>query len=702
MHGNGCDLHPAQSVLAGRCCPACRRELIIDAAAVAVPALARPLVETAVDAVLTNRAVARDLVAAFIAEPRALSVGAPSVIARLVHQLRVRGADLPEPACAVCGRTGRPLIRTPGGGVCGRCRNRQTAQPCARCGVSKPVAGRDPQGRPLCAVCADRPQRLCGRCGRTRRIARRAHDDLPDICDSCYKLPVAICSRCGQRRSCSFAAGREPVCTRCAPRRTAICSHCGKDRPPTARWPEGPVCDPCYTAALRRRGRCANCGAERRLVAPAGPDATICADCADLPAWNVCIDCGIEDKLYERGRCNRCSLRRRTADLLRAGSEQLTTELTPIYESITATSTPRTALNWLRGGAGAKILAELAAGTLPISHQALDSHQHRQAADYLRQVLVANKVLPVRDEALATTERFLAATLQAIPSGGDRRLVHAYATWKVLRRLRRSAANSTRPRTYTRHAHAHITAATTFLAWLADRGTTLDRAGQADVDTWLTGGPGRYDVRDFLLWANTAGHARPLEVPTRGRRTGHATNPDERWAIVARLLHQNTIDLTDRVAGLLLLLYGQQLSRITAMTTTQITHHDGQLTIRFGTHNVQIPEPLAGLIQALIRDGRRYLGVGSPTTPTKWLFPGMMPGMPLTPARLGERLRKLGIAAQTGRRATLTHLAAQLPAAVLADLLNLAPTTAVHWVRDAGGDWNRYAAELARTSNHQP
>lgn len=80
----------------------------------------------------------------------------------------------------------------------------------------------------------------------------------------------------------------------------------------------------------------------------------------------------------------------------------------------------------------------------------------------------------------------------------------------------------------------------------------------------------------------------------------------------------------------------------------------------------------------------------------------MMPGMPLTPARLGERLRKLGIAAQTGRRAILTHLAAQLPAAVLADLLNLAPTTAVHWVRDAGGDWNRYAAELARTSNHQP
>jgi hypothetical protein len=39
---------------------------------------------------------------------------------------------------------------------------------------------------------------------------------------------------------------------------------------------------------------------------------------------------------------------------------------------------------------------------------------------------------------------------------------------------------------------------------------------------------------------------------------------------------------------------------------------------------------------------------------------------------------------------------------VLAELLNLHPTTAVRWIREAGGDWNSYAAELARTRNHQP
>lgn len=68
----------------------------------------------------------------------------------------------------------------------------------------------------------------------------------------------------------------------------------------------------------------------------------------------------------------------------------------------------------------------------------------------------------------------------------------------------------------------------------------------------------------------------------------------------------------------------------------------------------------------------------------------------ITPATLGERLRALGIYAQAGRRAALLDLAAQLPAAVLADLLGLHQTTAAKWMHQAAGDWSRYAAELTR------
>ena len=287
-------------------------------------------------------------------------------------------------------------------------------------------------------------------------------------------------------------------------------------------------------------------------------------------------------------------------------------------------------------------------------------------------ILVANQVLPARDEALVRTERFLAELLASIDHDRDRRLVAAFATWRVLRRLRRGAERRPRPRTYTRRARQQISAAARFLAWLADRHLRLRELTQADLDTWLAGGQENYQVRDFLGWASEHGHCRSLHVPPLGRGTGAATSDTDRYAQLSRLLHDENLELTDRVAGVLLLLYGQPLSRITAITTDQITRRDQQVFLRFGHHDVHLPEPLAGLVVALARHGRRYLGVGTPAA-TAWLFPGQLPGRPLTPARLGERLRTLGIHTQPGRRAALTSLAAQLPAAVLAELLQPAP-----------------------------
>jgi hypothetical protein len=138
------------------------------------------------------------------------------------------------------------------------------------------------------------------------------------------------------------------------------------------------------------------------------------------------------------------------------------------------------------------------------------------------------------------------------------------------------------------------------------------------------------------------------------------------------------------------------MTRIAALTTSQVTrHHDG-VTIQLGQHHTPVPEPLGDLLLTLITNGKPYTGIGSPPGST-WLFPGLLPGRPITARRLAERLRALGIPVQAGRRAALTDLAAQIPAAVLADLLGLHPTTAVKWAHQAGADWTRYAADLART-----
>jgi hypothetical protein len=571
-----------------------------------------------------------------------------------------------------------------------------------RCGVVKPVAGRLAAGQPTCERCRrrERGRRECGRCNKIASIAVRARDGQPDICVNCYRMPRAVCGVCGRNRECNFAAGDAPICVTCSPRATATCARCGRDRPPTVRWAEGPLCDSCYTAALRHRAPCASCGHQRRLVAPPGPKATTCADCAGVPVTLACIDCGLEDKLYEKHRCEHCSLRRRATKLLSAGTGQVPDELSGVFEAICAARTPRTALNWLRNGAAADVLAEIASGQLPLTHEAFDTHPHRRAADYLRHMLVAGGALGGRDEQLARAERWLDTLLAAIEIPEHRRLVQAFTTWQVIRRLRRGAEANRAPRTYTAHAKIKIKAAADFLAWLATRDSDLTQASQSDIDAWLVSSPAACHVREFLTWAAERHQCQAFDVPAPERAIGSATDPDHRWTLVSRLLHDDDLDIVDRVAGCLLLLFGQPQSRIAAMTTDQIAHRGTNVSIRFGQHDVPVPERLGALLLQLITNGKPYVGIGSPVE-TRWLFPGGMPGQPITAARLAERLHTLGIATQTGRRAALLDLAAQLPAAVLADLLNLHPTTATKWTHQAGGDWTRYAADIART-NHQP
>lgn len=672
-------------------CRACREEQIRHAVVTACPELPSEQIAEAVAATITSPAVARDLAAALSTGPEILAAGAPQVIARLVAELRGRGALLPAPACAICKRSNRPLTRVGTTGLCGRCRAHQLAKPCSSCGRVRVVVHRGEGGVPLCFSCAPRPMRVCSRCQQMRPIARRARDGVGDLCNACFRPPVATCCSCGRDKPCFFVGTGRPLCASCSPRALSVCAHCGSSRPASANWPEGPVCEPCYRAALSRRGTCQGCGEERRLVSPAGPSARLCCDCAGVPPLMACAICGIEDRLYRDGRCVRCALAEQAARLL-GGPRP---ELRPVHEAIVAAHQPYSAHNWLRSAAAARILAEIASGQMALTHEALDAHPHPKAAAFLRQLLVANDVLPARDEAMAALEAWVAARLGEIADPSERRLLRSYATWGVLRRARARAQRTPRVRTATAHARSCLLAAITFLAFLAERKVALSECGQADLDAWSTkGGPSAYQLADFLSWAERRKLVTPLRLATRRRDEGDAMGSDTALEIVSRLLHDDQIPLADRVAGCLVLLYAQQLSRIVAITTDRVIADDGAVYLRLGTTNAIVPEPLGGLLVTLATTDSPYSGVGTPE-PSPWLFPGLHPGRPLHPSVLGERLRRIGIPTMAGRRAALMNLASQLPAAVLADLLHLHPTTAVHWVSLAGGDWNSYAAEVA-------
>jgi hypothetical protein len=82
------------------------------------------------------------------------------------------------------------------------------------------------------------------------------------------------------------------------------------------------------------------------------------------------------------------------------------------------------------------LLAGLACGDIPLTHQGLDDAGRHDQTVHLRSLLEHNGFLPVRDEALARFERWLTQKLDAITEPSVRTAVEQFATWHHLRRLR--------------------------------------------------------------------------------------------------------------------------------------------------------------------------------------------------------------------------------------------------------------------------
>ena len=123
----------------------------------------------------------------------------------------------------------------------------------------------------------------------------------------------------------------------------------------------------------------------------------------------------------------------------------------------------------------------------------------------------------------------------------------------------------------------------------------------------------------------------------------------------------------------------------------QVTVTPTGVAVRFASAELAVPGLLGALLVAHMATGRsRHVGIGA--VPNSWLFPGHLPGRPITASYLGQRLGAFGIDARAARRATQQQLAGEVPAVVLAEMLGVTITTVVAWVHAAGGDWANYAA----------
>ncbi|WP_329375151.1 hypothetical protein [Streptomyces sp. NBC_01483] len=198
-------------------------------------------------------------------------------------------------------------------------------------------------------------------------------------------------------------------------------------------------------------------------------------------------------------------------------------------------------------------------------------------------------------------------------------------------------------------------------------------------------------------WGRCPGHT---PQPDRPQRTApYRTLPDDadRWRLVHRFLHVDSIATVDRVAGLLVLLYGQPLTKIASLTTSQVLTTEEGVRLALGPHPVAVPPPLDHLLLGLTEDRDGALVLGQ-STDHPWLLPGTHPGRHRSPRQLRTRLASYGLPSRRGRNSALMDLAAQMPPAVLSEVLGVSVGAATGWAAASGNPRAQYAAELSRRS----
>lgn len=605
--------------------------------------------------------------------------------------------------CRSCGRTRNPVVRlSDGGALCSACWQRPDHR-CASCGAVGPAALLTDQGA-FCHRCYERhhrPRRPCGRCGRLARIARNAVGDQPDLCENCYRGPRMPCSRCGRIRPCQRVGSGKPICATCysreeRPRRQ--CARCHRSRPVLAYWPIGAVCHSCYTAILRAPAQCARCRTLQPLIGR-GPDgAGICGPCAGYETDYACRQCGRPGNPYGRGRCAHCVLADRVRALLTGPGATMHPQLAPVAEALARSATPFKTIHWIKQSPNAALLARLAAEQRPLTHDLLDELPHGRNVHYIRAIMVHTGVLPERNEDLERLPAWLEHELSGKPVR-HALLVRPYLHWHLLRRARRRAAVRRFPASAASHLRRRLLVALELLAWLDEQGLTLAELRQDQVDRWLDAGGSqkRTLVRYFLAWTAARGLTRKLTVPRPPfQQPADLLGDEERWNLLHRCLTDSTLPVDVRAAGALVLLFALPVERIRHLTTDQVIQQEQDTYILAGRHPMLTPPRLARLLDRLAAEPGEHLTIPHDLRGPRRLFPGRVPGQPIAARALTTRLNRHGITARTARNGALAALAADLPAAILADLLGLHINTAVRWVNLARRDWADYLAERSR------
>ncbi|WP_328730734.1 hypothetical protein OHT20_00400 [Streptomyces caniferus] len=175
-----------------------------------------------------------------------------------------------------------------------------------------------------------------------------------------------------------------------------------------------------------------------------------------------------------------------------------------------------------------------------------------------------------------------------------------------------------------RFAAEQIKYATAFLQWLGERNSTPASCGQIDIDAWY--GENNEHSRTCLRAFLNRCHAepplpthplRPMKVSLRAALSG-----DERLDAVGRLLTDAEMPMRLRVAGVIVLLYAQPVSRIVRLSVDDVIRDGDTVLLRLGEPASSIRDPTS--TEAVRQRCRHFRGaVASSVEGVSWSSSGL-------------------------------------------------------------------------------
>ena len=149
--------------------------------------------------------------------------------------------------------------------------------------------------------------------------------------------------------------------------------------------------------------------------------------------------------------------------------------------------------------------------------------------------------------------------------------------------------------TAVRSAKQEITETGKFLKWLyAEHGLAMQGLRQAHLNQYLGEGPTtRYAIRTFLVWQIKNKEIGRLEIPHRYAATKPLITQQQRLDLIRQCIESTGAPLSFRVAGLILLLFGQPVGKIAALQCVDLQALPEGLHLSLGNIPVLVPAQIA-------------------------------------------------------------------------------------------------------------